>query len=190
MLKNARTMYVACRQPLTVMTTATVLLMFLLGARAGTEPAAQKRAPDLGVCTNLEAPAGSKVVAHLYADGVQIYRWNGTAWTFVAPEALLFVDRGGHGVVGTHFAGPTWESLSGSAVVGSVIDRCTPDPDAIPWLVLGAVSSDGPGIFERVATIQRVNTTGGLAPTEPGDAAGDIVRVPYTAEYYFYRIDE
>ena len=74
----------------------------------------------------------------------------------------------------------------GSAVVGAVQKRYTPDPDSIPWLLLGAVSADGPGIFHRVTYIQRVNTVGGLAPDYPG-TAGEVARVPYTADYYFYR---
>jgi Protein of unknown function (DUF3455) len=143
------------------------------------------RAVDLGTCTNLsvtDAPA-----VHAYAKGVQIYRWNGTAWVFVAPSAELYADAGGHGQIGTHYAGPTWESVSGSKVVGAVIDRCAPSPNAIPWLKLGAVSASGPGIFSRIAFIQRVNTVGGTAPTTGGTVVGEEARVPYTAEYYFYR---
>jgi hypothetical protein len=68
-----------------------------------------------------------------------------------------------------------------------VIDRCTPQPDAIPWLLLAAVTSEGPGIFHRVTSIQRVNTVGGIAPADPGNFSGEVVRVPYTAEYFFYR---
>ena len=118
---------------------------------------------------------------------MQIYRWDGTGWTFVAPEATLYADAGHHGVIGTHYAGPTWESASGSTVVGEVEKRCTPDPDAIPWLRLKAKTSEGPGIFDGVTYIQRVNTVGGKAPAEPGDYEGEEVRVPYAAEYYFYR---
>ena len=72
-------------------------------------------------------------------------------------------------------------------VVGTVLERCTPDPSAIPWLLLKAVSNEGPGIFHRVTFIQRVNTVGGNAPTDAGDFVGEVVKVPYTAEYYFYR---
>jgi hypothetical protein len=99
----------------------------------------------------------------------------------------LYANVNANGVVGTHYAGPTWESNSGSYVVGAVEIRCTPDPDAIPWLRLRAVESDGPGIFHRVTYIQRVNTVGGLAPSEPGEFPGDVARVPYTADYFFYR---
>ncbi|MEW5917700.1 MAG: DUF3455 domain-containing protein [Gemmatimonadota bacterium] len=147
-----------------------------------------KRDPDLSACQNLRAPAGSKLAFHTFATGVQIYRWNGTSWSFVAPEAVLTEDAGGNGVVGTHYAGPTWESNSGSKVVGALVDRCTPNPNAIPWLLLRAVSNDGPGIFQRVTSIQRVNTVGGLAPATSGTVVGEEARVPYTTEYFFYRL--
>jgi hypothetical protein len=167
---------------------AAVALFVALAATVLAEPGNDNRAPVLeGDTARLRVEAGNKVVAHGYATGVQIYRWTGTAWAFVAPEAVLYHDAGGNGELATHFAGPTWESESGSTVVGAVVDRCTPDPDAIPWLLLRAVSSEGPGIFHRVTFIQRVNTTGGLAPAEPGDEVGEVAEVPYTAEYYFYR---
>lgn len=143
------------------------------------------RAPD--VPEVLQAPEGNKVAFHTFAAGVQIYEWTGSAWVFVAPEAVLFADVGAHGEVGIHYAGPTWESRSGSKVVGARVAGATVDPTAIPWLLLRAVSSEGPGIFHRITYIQRVNTTGGLAPTTPGAAAGARVGVEYTAEYVFYR---
>ena len=145
------------------------------------------RLVDLGTCTNLQAPAGSTIAFHVYATGVQTYRWNGTSWAFVAPSAVLSADAGGHSTVGTHYAGPTWESNSGSKVVGSVSERCTVSSTAIQWLSLNAVSAEGPGIFDRVTFIQRVNTSGGIAPTTAGTSVGEMASVPYTAEYYFYR---
>ena len=145
------------------------------------------RTAALGECDILRAPAGSQLVARYFAVGVQIYRWSGTACVFVAPEAVLSADAGGRSKVGTHYAGPTWESVSGSKVVGTVAQRCTPDATAIPWLSLTAVSSEGPGIFHRVTFMQRLHTVGGLAPSAPGSAPSDVVRVPYTADYLFYR---
>ena len=71
-------------------------------------------------------------------------------------------------------------------MVGSVVDRCTPNPDAVAWLLLSAVA-DGPGIFHRVDFIQRINTAGGIAPATPGSFVGQEARVPYTTEYLFYR---
>ena len=144
------------------------------------------RTPDLGSCQNLAAPEGTKLAAHVYAAGVQIYHWNGASWSFSGPSAPLTADAGGNGVVGTHYAGPTWESNGGGTVVGTVLDRCTPDPNAIPWLLLGAVA-EGPGLFHRVTYIQRLNTVGGLAPAAPGTSVGQEARVPYTTEYLFYR---
>jgi hypothetical protein len=140
-------------------------------------------------CTEVQVEAGNKVSFRAYAIGVQIYRWSGASWDFVAPEANLYADAGFRGKVGTHYAGPTWESNSGSQVVASRVNGCTPDSTAIPWLLLKKVSTDGPGIFSRVTFIQRVNTTGGLRPEIPGSIVGEEKRVPYTAEYYFYRAE-
>ena len=147
------------------------------------------RAPDLPspLCDRLQVQPGNKVAFHVYALGVQIYRWDGTSWGFVAPAARLFADAEYHGEVGTHYAGPTWESHSGGKVIASRLEGCTPDPTAIPWLLLQRVSTEGPGIFDRVTYIHRVNTSGGLAPTAPGPSIGAEVEVPYAAEYYFYR---
>ena len=143
--------------------------------------------PELGACDRLRAPQGSHLAFHTFARGVQIYRWDGTTWTYVAPEATLSASANGEGVVGKHYAGPTWETNGGSTVSGSVIDRCTPDASAIPWLSLAGYSSNGRSVFVRVTFIQRVNTVGGLLPVVPGTYNGEIARVPYSAEYFFYR---
>jgi hypothetical protein len=154
---------------------------------AGAEKSKAHKAPDLEGCEILEVQGKSKVVAHAFATGVQIYRWSGSAWSFIAPEATLFADAMGRRQVGTHYAGPTWESSRGSKVVGAVQQRCTPNPASIPWLLLGAVSNEGHGVFSNVSFIQRLNTAGGLAPAAAGTVVGEESRVPYTAEYYFYR---
>jgi len=172
---------------LNVTLVALALLLLGLVAPAGADPGNDNRAPDLGDCQQLQVPQGNKVAFHVFGVGVQIYQWNGTSWDFVAPEAVLFADAGDHGVVGIHFGGPTWESVSGSRVVGTALDHCTPDPDSIPWVLLQAAFNEGPGIFDHVTYIQRVNTVGGNAPTTPGDFPGQVARVPYTADYYFYR---
>lgn len=165
-----------------------VLALLVLAAPAGARPRDGGRGPDLSDYPNLKVPAGHKVAYYAYAEGVQIYRWDGAAWVFVAPEAVLYsCDSDDADVVGFHYAGPTWESNSGSTVVGAVLERATPDPDAIPWLLLRAVSAEGPGPFRRVTYIQRVNTEGGKAPAYPGDFVGEVAEVPYTADYYFYR---
>src|SRR5205814_7844528 len=146
------------------------------------------RTPE--VPAGLQVLEGNKVEFHAYAVGVQIYQWNGTAWVFVAPEAVLFANAGANGEVAIRYAGPTWESNSGSKVVGARVAGATVDPTAIPWLLLQAKTTEGPGIFARTTYIQRVNTTGGIAPATAGSSVGQQERVPYTAEYYFYRAQD
>jgi hypothetical protein len=148
------------------------------------DPGQDNRAPD--VPPALQVPDGNKVHFHAYAVGVQIYT-NDTAhsaWVFKAPEAVLF-DADGN-IVGIHYAGPTWESESGSTVVGRAVTNA-PAANTIPWLLLQARTTEGPGIFERTTYIQRVHTTGGRAPSTAPLPSDVEVRVPYTAEYYFYR---
>jgi len=172
-----------------LLTVAGLALASIPAARAGDD----NRAPDLPspLCDDLQAPPGHKVAFHTYALGVQIYRWNGASWDFVAPVAMLFADANYRGKVGIHYAGPTWESNDGSNVVAKRLKGCDPEPTAaIPWLLLQAVSTEGSGIFSRVTYIQRVNTTGGLKPTTPGSFIGAEVKVPYAAEYYFYRAED
>jgi hypothetical protein len=167
------------------------VLLAVATCAAQSARADDNRAPDLPLplCQSIQVEAGNEVAFHGYATGVQVYRWNGTSWAFVEPVANLYADRGFHGQVATHFAGPTWESNSGSKVVGRRVagTGCTPDANAIPWLLLEKVTTDGPGVFDGVTFIQRVNTTGGVAPAAPGAFVGEESRVPYTAEYFFYR---
>ena len=42
-------------------------------------------------------------------------------------------------------------------------------------------------MFQETTFIQRLRTVGGLAPTAPGTTVNEERRVPYTAEYVFYR---
>lgn len=70
--------------------------------------------------------------------------------------------------------------------MGAVKDRCTPDAASIPWLWLTA-TPDGPGAFEKVKFIQRLETVGDNAPSTDGTFIGQEARVPYTADYLFYQ---
>ena len=152
------------------------------------------------VPSNLAIPAGNKLIFHAFAKGVQIYRCtpdkadtNRFSWTFVAPEADLYAHVNDSRRVGRHYAGPTWESTDGSKVVGLKLQQAdSPDPAAIPWLLLRPASDSGAGIFHKLSFIQRVYTKGGKAPATIADRAhsGQEVRVAYTAEYFFYRVAE
>jgi Protein of unknown function (DUF3455) len=189
---HSRIAATGCYSTVCLVTPALALLLGACASPSLAEPGNDNRAPD--VPTTLQVPKGNKVHSHAYAVGVQIYVWtvNPTnaalsSWVFKAPEAVLFADAGENGATGIHYAGPTWECKSGSTVVGAVLQRSTPDPTAIPWLLLQAKTTEGPGIFERTTYIQRVNTRGGLAPAGPGSIAGQAAHVVYTAEYFFYR---
>jgi len=140
----------------------------------------------------IQVPDGNKPFLVGHATGVQIYacQASGTsfAWTFVAPRATLVGDNGQQ--IATHFAGPTWQATDGSRVVGARVGSFSVSSDAIPWLLLSAKSTAaGPDGDRLVATtyIQRVNTTGGLAPATGCDAVGARSEIPYTADYYFWK---
>ncbi len=167
---------------------ALVLLMGVSGpATASAHDAAD--IPD-----NLQPPAGATLLFELDARGVQIYACDtdpeddsAYIWTFVAPEAEL-LNRNGE-VVGTHFAGPTWQGNDGSAVMAEVLERAdAPDAGSIPWLLLGATDHAGSGAFSTITHVQRLATVGGVAPAEGCDAdhAGEEARVEYEAVYAFF----
>jgi hypothetical protein len=137
-------------------------------------------------------PEGNKPFLIGHAEGVQIYRCNGVSWGLVAPRANLYGDNGK--LIATHFAGPSWQATDGSKVIGRRSkDPVTVDPTAIPWLLLERVStSPGPDGDRLAGTtfIQRIETTGGLAPaasTCTAETADDVAEVPYTADYVFWK---
>src|SRR5207237_67087 len=109
-------------------------------------------------------------------------------WTLRAPEATLY-DKGG-AKAGTHYAGPTWQLDDGSTIVGKKAASAPSPAGSIPWLRLVA-SGHGPvdGRLKTATSVQRLATTGGVAPAEGCDAraAGSEARVPYTADYFFYQ---
>lgn len=165
----------------------------LLGVLACSCAGAQDQ-PLPGIPPKLQAPAGQTLVLTARAQGFQVYicsadkadatRWH---WTLKGPEADLFDAKGAK--IGTHYAGPTWESTDGSRVVGEVLAKDDGlDPDAIPWLLLAAKSHAGKGSMDAIASIQRVFTVGGKPPGLDCSAAenGEVSRSPYAATYYFY----
>jgi hypothetical protein len=162
--------------------------VFTLAGCATSQP---MRAPE--VPGALQPAHGQNLHLEALATGVQVYECSVKsdatyAWVFKAPEATL-TSRSGK-PLGTHYAGPTWQSEDGSTVVAEVTGRDPgPNPSAIPWLLLAAKSNGGSGTFAATKSIQRVRTAGGVAPTEPCSGANlkQVARVPYTATYYFYR---
>lgn len=170
--------------------TASVFLCFLFVGCAMEPTIAPPPVPE-----GLRPSSGQVAYVEARATGVQIYECTTKAkepasyeWTFRSPEANLF-DRDGK-PIGKHYAGPTWESVDSSAVVGEIKSKDPgPIPSAIPWLLLTAKSVTGTGVFAAAKSIQRVSTAGGIAPARPCSAtnSSEVARIPYTATYYFYR---
>jgi hypothetical protein len=138
---------------------------------------------------SLAPPAGNELQFVAHATGTQNYTCQASgAWSKATPEAIL-VDDDGTPII-HHFGGPTWQDLEdGSMVTGVVVaSRPSPDPNAIPWLLLQATPAtpgDGRNL-SNITYIQRKHTTGGLAPAVPCGAVGTMASVPYTANYSFF----
>lgn len=138
-----------------------------------------------GVPGTLAPNADQDLAFGLDAVGVQKYVCNSAgAWAFVAPEADL--SHNGQTFI-HHYAGPTWEWLDGSTVVGARVAGASVDSTAIPWLLLrGASHGAIEGKLSEITAIQRLSTTGGNAPAG-ACTPGATIDVPYTALYLFYR---
>jgi hypothetical protein len=155
---------------------------------AGAAPALAVKASDSPVAAQdrvadaVQVPAGNKRITEMAARGVQTYQCTNGAFTFVQPDAILFDD--GRATV-LHTAGPVWTSvIDGSSVTGAVV-ASSPVPGAIPEVLLSGVAHRGPGLLSAVTFIQRLDTTGGLAPTGRC-TTGTTASVPYTADYAFW----
>ena len=134
-------------------------------------------------------------ILELQGRGVQIYTCvrvdESYSWKLKAPEATLLTPEG-H-TAGRHFAGPAWQAIDGSVVVGEVIASGSAPETAgishsIPWLILRGKSHAGSGIFSAVSYVTRSRTVGGTAPLSGCDAAhvGVEARIPYSASYSFF----
>ena len=164
------------------------------------EAQAQSSVPK--VPPTLKVPAGHTLFFEGHAVGT---------WRFVAPQATLFQTSSGvPQQVTTHFlsvnpeepgtARPTWQhSVDTSRVWARALASSTdPDfvePGAIPWLLLEVVGAEagpaGGSLLTDAVYIHRLNTTGGVAPTTgctQVSEIGSLALVPYTADYFFYRV--
>ena len=132
------------------------------------------------------------------------------SWTFFGPQATLFNDY--ERQIITHFLSPnpdpkdngalrpTWQhsrdtsSLWAKAVADAPAPVKPGAPGAIPWLLLEVVGAEpGPTGGQRLTRtkyIQRLNTSGGIAPSTPEcteATVGEKALVPYAADYFFYK---
>jgi uncharacterized protein DUF3455 len=132
---------------------------------------------------------------------------SGFAWLLFTPEATLFNDHDKQ--VTTHFFSPnpsengtiraTWQHSRDTSIVwgGRAIsssDSRFVAPGAIAWLKLPAAGvQEGPtggDTLTKTTFIQRLNTAGGVAPSEGCAALTDVGKkafMPYTADYFFYK---
>ncbi|MEO7733490.1 MAG: DUF3455 domain-containing protein, partial [Kofleriaceae bacterium] len=162
------------------------------GAAPATQPASPPTAP---VPAELAVPEGHKLVLSARATGVQIYECaadasGALAWKLHAPRADLLDAAGA--TIGSHFGGvdkqlapgPYWEAADGSRVhAGKPVS--VPHEGSIPLLRLEAADASGTGVLAKITFVQRLETTGGVAPAG-ACTAGKPTEVPYTATYYFY----
>ena len=158
------------------------LALSVLAAAAGTGTASAQ------VPAAIAAP-GETAVVTLHAEGAQVYECKAgsdgkLAWAFREPIATLVLDGK---TVGRHYAGPNWEHIDGSAVVGKAVGNA-PGKSAsdIPWLKLEVTANRGSGAFSGISTVQRINTAGGVF-TGACDKAGAFHSAPYAADYVFLR---
>ena len=152
----------------------------------------------------IQVPFGNEEYLRASATGTQNYMCMPSGWTFIGPQATLIVKIANvRQQVTTHFLSPnpdeagtaraTWQSSLDTSSVWAKAVASSSDyaaEGAIPWLLLQVVGAEksprgGSGISETTY-IQRVNTTGGMAPTTPCLVEMRAF-VPYTAEYVFYQ---
>jgi hypothetical protein len=145
-----------------------ILAVLLLVTRANAGQRPDHRSSELGTYQDLQIPHGNAVTFDTFGVDVQIHNRPDTTWSFVSPKTLPFGGPADDGPAGFHFAGHPDESLGGSKVIGSVIERCRPNPDAISWLRVKGVSSASHGIFQQDTCVQRLNTVGRKASSNPG----------------------
>jgi uncharacterized protein DUF3455 len=135
------------------------------------------------------AAQGAAVVLSVHAEGAQVYECKAgvegkLTWAFREPIATLMADGK---TVGRHYAGPNWEHVDGSAVLGRTSGSAPgTTPNDIPWLKLDVISRRGSGTLSDVTTVQRINTAGGVLQGSC-DKAGATHSAPYSADYVFLR---
>jgi Protein of unknown function (DUF3455) len=141
---------------------------------------------------------------------------SGVAYTLFAPEAVLYGDDGSQVI--SHFFSPNpSEANTSPSVVASGTIRATwrhsrdtstvwgalnpkgsvvVSQDAIAQVLLKVVGTrNGPkggNTLSKTTFVQRLNTTGGIAPTSGCASAADVghqASVPYTADYFFFAPD-
>jgi hypothetical protein len=97
------------------------------------------------------------------------------------PEAQLL----GTGGRVHHFGGPSWQSERDNSLITAAKVAQSAVTGAVPELLLQVNGHTGSGIMTRADYVNRLHTSGGVAPTT-ACTAGQTVAVPYKAIYVFW----
>ncbi len=143
------------------------------------------------------APQGRAVAYKIFARGVQVYQWNGTAWAPAGPLADLYAldphDAPLPDKIGTHsmhLKTPAWEFAAGRVIVDKPEVIPGAGPQDIDWLrvQLRDDAENRQGL--NYSHLLRVRTRLGKAPdkdTQPGEYVGQRCGVGYESYYVFLR---
>ncbi|MFI2711287.1 DUF3455 domain-containing protein [Micromonospora sp. NPDC018662] len=166
----------------------------LAATGASTRPASAAEAPAPAavgahrlhvprIAPAIRPPAGSRPVgAYVVTSGTQTYTCAGGVFTGASvPEAEL-IGTGGRV---HHFKGPSWQSERDGSLITAKKTAESPRPGTIPELLLTVDSHAGAGILDHVAYVNRLLTSGGVAPSG-ACAYGTTAAVPYGAVYVFW----
>jgi len=130
---------------------------------------------------------GKITLLSVQAVGVQIYECHmedggRLTWKFREPLATLTLDGK---TIGQHYAGPSWQFDDGGKVLGKVVAQKNGASDRdISLLQLDVISHEGKGATAQVASIERIDTNGGLFTGEC-QQQGALHLEPYRARYLF-----
>ena len=171
--------------------TLTVLCAALLVAACAPMSArySQEQLPNA-----VKVPDGHQVAMQTVGVGKIAYEcrakkdMTGHEWVFVGPDAALN-DRSGM-QVGTYVGPPaTWANLDGSKVTATQVAVAPAGAGNIPYQLVKANPAMGSGAMQGVSYIQRVATSGGVAPSSPCgmESVGAKQWVPYQADYIFWK---
>ena len=133
--------------------------------------------------TSIRPPTGSRLIgAYIVESGTQTYTCtNSVPSATSTPEARL-IGTGGriH-----HFAGPTWQSERDNSLVTATKVNGVDRAGTIQELLLKVQSHQGSGILDKADYINRLLTSGGVAPAKCRKGATEVA-VPYKAVYVFW----
>jgi len=169
------------------------------------------------VPSNVQVPEGAKAFLVGHATGTQNYvcQPSGAGFKFVlfTPQATLFGDN--EKQIITHYFSPnlspippeiegtiraTWQEPRDTSTVWASATPATTStdpafvrPGAVAWLRLTVVGRQrgpiGSNKLGPTTFVQRVNTSGGVAPSDGCSSLADVgsqAFQPYTADYFFY----